>query len=109
MVPFVVIYVIIYLKGALMYEAFIGLLPLEIPDPEPVMPPGFGGVSTFLGWLKWLAFAAGGVGIILAAIKFGIGRSRGESAQDAIADIGWPIFGVILAGGGIGLISQFVA
>ena len=39
-----------------------------IPDPDPVQPPGTGGVTTLIGWLKWIGYAVVGGAIITTLI-----------------------------------------
>jgi hypothetical protein len=81
---------------------------MDIPDPGAEMPPGFEGIETLVSWVKWIAFIAAGVGVLIAAMKFGIGMRRGEGVQDAIAEVGWPLFGAIMASAGIGLVTTLV-
>ncbi|MFV0452774.1 MAG: hypothetical protein ACK5LS_11150 [Propioniciclava sp.] len=31
---------------------FVALIPMQIPDPDPVQPPGTEGITSILGWAK---------------------------------------------------------
>ena len=85
----------------------IGLLPLQIPDPAPVQPPGTGGVNTILSWLKWIGFAVVGGAIIVGGIGIAVALRRGE-AGDALPKVLWPMAGAIVIGGGIGMVSALM-
>lgn len=81
------------------------IVALDIPDPAPVEPPGMGGVTTLLSWLKWIGYAVVGGAIIVGGILISVSLKRGEG-QDALPKIIWPMVGAIVIGGGIGLVSQ---
>jgi len=93
---------LIYTVGQL-----FGLLPMQIPDPAPAQPPGTGGVSTILSWLKWIGFAVVGGAIIVGGIGIAVALRRGE-AGDALPKVLWPMAGAIVIGGGIGMVSQLM-
>lgn len=85
----------------------LGVLPLQIPDPDPVQPPGTEGVSTILAWLKWIGFAVVGGAIIVGGIGIAVALRRGE-AGDALPKVLWPMAGAIVIGGGIGMVSALM-
>lgn len=85
----------------------LSLIPLQIPDPPPVQPPGTDGVNTILGWLKWIGFAVVGGAIIVGGIGIAVALRRGE-AGDALPKVLWPMAGAIVIGGGIGMVSALM-
>lgn len=84
-----------------------GLIPMQIPNPDPVQPPGTRGVSTILAWLKWIGFAVVGGAIIVGGIGIAVALQRGQAA-DALPKILWPMAGAIVIGGGIGMVSSLM-
>lgn len=82
-------------------------LPADLlPNPEPALPPGFSDpVSTLFSWIKGIAFAVCGAGLIVAAIMIGIGHRRGEGPRDALGAMMGPLAGAIIAGAAIGLVG----
>ena len=32
-------------------------LPLAVPNPDPIQPPGTEGFTTVMGWAKWITLA----------------------------------------------------
>ena len=85
----------------------VGLIPLQIPDPGPKQPPGTGGVTTILAWLKWIGFAVVGGAIIVGGILIAVSLQRGEG-HHALSKILWPLAGAIVIGGGIGMVSALM-
>ena len=85
----------------------LGVLPLQIPNPDPVQPPGTQGVETILAWLKWIGFAVVAGAIIVGGIGIAVALRRGE-AGDALPKILWPMAGAIVIGGGIGMVSALM-
>lgn len=83
------------------------LIPLQIPDPAPAQPPGTQGVSTLLGWLKWIGFAVVAGAIIAGGMLIAVALRRGEG-QDALTKVLWPCAGAIVIGGGIAMVSALM-
>lgn len=83
------------------------ILPASIPDPAPVQPPGTGGVSVGLSWLKWIGLALAIVAIIIVAIRMFFGSRRGEGGEHAGA-LGWVLGGVILIGAGGAIVTTLM-
>lgn len=75
-----------------------------IPNPDPVQPPGTGGVTVVLSWLKWIGYVVVGGAIIVGGIMIAVNFRRGEG-HDAITKIIWPMAGAIIIGGGAALIG----
>ncbi len=77
----------------------------DIPDPDPAQPPGTGGISTILGWLKWIGYSVVGAAVVIGGIMISVSFRRGEG-HDALPKIIWPMAGAIVIGAGIGWVSQ---
>jgi hypothetical protein len=52
-----------------------------LPDPDPVAPPGFEGVTTILGWAKWAGLIVAILALIALGATFAINNRRGEGAE----------------------------
>lgn len=83
---------------------FVVSLPMQIPDPDPIQPPGTEGVTVVLSWLKWIGYAIIGGAIIVGGILIGISFKRGEG-HDALPKILWPMAGAIVIGAGVAMVS----
>ena len=79
----------------------------QIPNPDPVLPPGMGGVTTVLSWLKWIAYAVAVAAIIIAGIMMMFRHRRGEGGEN-IGALGWVLGGVIVISAGGGLILSLM-
>ena len=80
------------------------LAPMQIPDPDPVQPPGTEGVTTIMSWLKWIGYAVVGGAILVGGIAIAVSFRRGEG-HDALPKILWPMAGAIVIGAGAGWIG----
>lgn len=58
----------------------------DIPDPDPAQPPGTGGISTILGWLKWIGYSVVGAAVVIGGIMISVSFRRGEG-HDALPKI----------------------
>lgn len=85
----------------------LGVIPMQIPDPRPVQPPGTNGISTILAWLKWVGFAIAAGAIVVGGILVAVAMRRGEQGH-ALAGLIWPFAGVIVIAGGIGMVSTLM-
>lgn len=85
----------------------LGVIPMQIPNPDPVQPPGTGGIRTILAWMKWIGFAVAGGAMIVGGIMVAVAMRRGEQGQ-ALTGLLWPFAGVIVIAGGIGAISSLM-
>ena len=74
------------------------LLPLQLPDPDPVQPPGTEGFNDVMGWGKWVALGVLVMALIFAGVRMGIGNRRGEGGEHA-SSIGWVLGGVLITAG----------
>lgn len=82
-------------------------MPAQIPNPAPVQPPGTGGFTLAISWIKWVGFALAGVAIVLAAIRMFFASRRGEGGEH-VGALGWILGGVILIGAGAGLVGSLM-
>lgn len=83
-------------------------LPLDIPDPDPVVPPGFEGpTGLIIGMLRWGGLALAVVGIIIIAARMTINIRRGEAAHE-VGGLGYVALAVILIGAASALVG-FIA
>ncbi|WP_255248552.1 hypothetical protein [Glutamicibacter sp. BW80] len=76
----------------------------NIPDPGATKPPGMGGVTTIIGWLKWIGFAVAGAAMVVAGILISVAFKRGEG-HDVLPKILWPCLGAVVVGSGISWIA----
>ena len=85
------------------------VLPVQIPNPGPVAPPGSEKLTQILGYLKWLALGACAVGFLGGLIAFTAGRvvdnrrAGNSGALMMIAAVG----GAILFGIGPAILNGF--
>ena len=75
------------------------IVPADIPNPDPVQPPGTEGVTTIMSWLKWIGYAVVGGAIIVGGILIAVSFRRGEG-HDALPKVLWPMAGAIVIGAG---------
>lgn len=75
-----------------------------IPDPNPVQPPGTGGLNTIMGWAKWAALAVCVVGLFVIAGMMAFQSRRGEGGEHA-AGIGRVLVAVVIISAAAGLVS----
>lgn len=79
-------------------------LTLEIPSPSPVQPPGTEGLTTILGWAKWVALAVCILGLFMAGALMAIQSRRGEGGEHA-GKIGMALGGVIIISAAASLVG----
>lgn len=75
-----------------------------LPDPDPVQPPGTTGITSILGWLKWVALIVCIAGIIIAGALMAVQSRRGEGGEHA-GRIGMALAGVIVVSGAGALVA----
>lgn len=73
----------------------VALLPLQIPDPDPVQPPGTEGFTSIIGWAKWVALAVSVLGLFAAGALMAI-QSRRVEGGEHVGKIGMALSGVIV-------------
>ena len=73
----------------------LAALPGQVPDPDPVQPPGTEGFITIMGWGKWVALAICILGLIAAGALMAVQSRRGEGGEH-VGKIGMALGGVIV-------------
>lgn len=76
----------------------------DIPNPDPEQPDGVEGVTTILGWLKWIGYAVVAGAMIVGGTMIAVSFRRGEG-HDALPKVLWPMAGAIVIGSGATWIS----
>ncbi len=80
-------------------------IPVAIPDPDPVAPPGFEGpIGVILGWVKWLGLIVAVLGVIIIGGKMAINVRRGEAAGE-LGQLLYVGLGCILIGAAVSLVG----
>jgi len=79
-------------------------LPLQIPNPDPVQPPGTEGLTAIMGWAKWVALAICILGLIAAGAMMSINSRRGEGGEH-VGKIGMALGGVIVISAAASLVG----
>ena len=81
---------------------------VDIPNPDPVAPPGFEGpVGVIIGMAKWGGLALAVLGIIIIGAKLTITVRRGEAAGE-LGQLLYVALGCILIGAASSLIGFLV-
>ena len=80
------------------------MLPLELPNPDPVQPPGTDAISTILGWAKWIGLVMAIFGIIIVAIIMSVSSRRGEGQQN-LGTLGFIFMAVVMIGASTAVIG----
>lgn len=83
------------------------LLPLQLPDPDPVQPPGTEGFNDVMGWGKWVALAVCILALFAAGAMMGIQSRRGEGGEH-VGKIGMALGGVIVISAAAALVGFLV-
>lgn len=79
----------------------------SLPNPDPVQPPGTGGISLAMGWLKWVALAVCIAGLLIAGAMMAIQSRRGEGGEHA-GKIAWALGGVIVISAATSLVAFLI-
>ena len=87
---------------------FVALVPLQVPDPNPVQPPGTEGFTSIMGWAKWVALAVCVLGLIAAGALMAIQSRRGEGGEH-VGRIGMALGGVIVISAAGALVGFLVS
>ena len=66
-----------------------------LPNPDPIQPPGTEGLTSIMGWVKWVALAVCIIGLMAAGALMAINSRRGEGGEHA-GKIGMALGGVIV-------------
>jgi hypothetical protein len=77
----------------------------DLPNPDPVMPPGFARISDIMNWVMWGGFAFVIVGLIVLFASMARQGHRGDGeAGRQVTGVGWACVGAI----GIGAAASIV-
>lgn len=76
----------------------------QIPNPDPVQPPGTEGLTAIMGWAKWVALAICILGLIAAGAMMSINSRRGEGGEH-VGKIGMALGGVIVISAAASLVG----
>jgi hypothetical protein len=68
-------------------------------------PPGSEKLDGVINWVKWIAYALCGLGIIIAGAMMAIGQRRGEGGEHA-ARLGWVLAACIVIGSATAFVDQ---
>lgn len=82
----------------------LALVPMEIPDPDPIQPPGTEGFTAILGWAKWVALAVCILGLFAAGALMAVQSRRGEGGEH-VGKIGMALAGVIVISAAVALVG----
>jgi peptidoglycan/LPS O-acetylase OafA/YrhL len=79
-------------------------LPMAIPNPDPVQPPGTDGFNDVMGWAKWIALACCILGLFAAGAMMAFNSRRGEGGEH-VGRIGYALGGVIVISAAVALVG----
>jgi len=82
----------------------LAVLPADLPNPDPVQPPGTGAISDVLGWAKWVALAVCILGLFAAGAMMALQSRRGEGGEH-VGRIGMALGGVIVISAAVALVG----
>lgn len=83
-------------------------LAVDIPNPPATQPPGTGGVSNILGYVKWTAIVALVIILIVTTIVYVIQSRRGDGSQ-GVNGIVIVLFGVAVVSGATAIIASIAS
>lgn len=76
-----------------------------VPNPAAEQPPGFGGILTVVGWIKFGCYLACLVGLLIAAALWVLDRSGRGGGSDHFKGIVYAVVGAIAIGAAPSLIN----
>lgn len=76
-----------------------------VPNPTAGQPPGFDGINTILGWIKWGCYAACLVGVLIAAGLWAIDRWGRGGGGEHVKGIATSVVAAIVVGAAGALIN----
>ncbi|WP_367645927.1 hypothetical protein [Paenarthrobacter ureafaciens] len=83
---------------------FLALVPAQIPNPDPIQPPGTEGLNSIMGWGKWVALAICVLGLFAAGALMAVQSRRGEGGEH-VGKIGMSLGGVIVISAAAALVG----
>lgn len=72
-----------------------GALPMAVPNPAPIQPPGTEGFVTVMGWAKWVCLSVCVLGLFSVGALMAVQSRRGEGGEHA-GKIGMALGGVVV-------------
>lgn len=82
----------------------LALLPLQIPNPAPIQPPGTEGLLVIMGWGKWVALGICILSLFATGALMGFHSRRGEGSEH-VSRIGSALSGVTLISAAASLVG----
>ena len=83
-------------------------LAVDIPNPPAMQPPGTGGVSNILSYVKWTAVVALVIILIVTTIVYVVQSRRGDGSQ-GVSGIVIVLFGVAVVSGATYIIASIAS
>ena len=83
-------------------------LPLAVPNPDPIQPPGTEGFTTVMGWAKWIALAMCVLGLFAAGALMALHSRRGEGGEH-VGKIAMALGGVVVISAAASLVGFLVS
>ncbi|MBL5975506.1 MAG: hypothetical protein ACTHX2_00695 [Microbacterium sp.] len=80
------------------------VLPADLPNPDPVQPPGTDGFTSIMGWAKWVALAVAILALFAVGAMMGLNSRRGEGGEH-VGKIGMILGGVVLISAAVALVG----
>lgn len=80
------------------------MFPLDIPQPTPTQPPGFGNIDTVLGWVCWAAILVCFVGFMVSAAKLAVAYRNNE--MESAKGLVLALVGCVIIGSAAAIINQ---
>lgn len=80
----------------------------DVPNPAPAQPPGTGGITTIMSWVKWIGFIVCAIALVSALIIYAIQSHRGDGGQ-GMSDIVKILLIVVFIGAAFGLVGALVS
>lgn len=82
----------------------LALIPLQVPNPDPIQPPGTEGFTSIMGWAKWVALAVCILGLFAVGALMAVQSRRGEGGEH-VGKIGMALCGVIVISAAAALVG----
>lgn len=80
------------------------VLPADLPNPDPVQPPGTDGFTSIMGWAKWVALAVAILALFAVGAMMGLNSRRGEGGEH-VGKIGMILGGVVIISAAVALVG----
>lgn len=80
----------------------------DVPNPAPAQPPGTGGITTVMSWVKWIGIIVCCVALVAALAINGIQSRRGDGGQ-GMSDIVKILLIVVFISASFGLVGALVS